>query len=60
MSKVVCGSQMPLPFVFLVFVNYKAEILAMIVFVFGNIIEHHSTTAEFGSYLLGNLVWIVV
>lgn len=43
MSKVVCGSQMPLPFVFLVFVNYKAEILAMIVFVFGNIIEHHST-----------------
>ena len=39
---------------------YKAEILAMIVFVFGNIIEHHSTTAEFGSYLLGNLVWIVV
>lgn len=43
MSKVVCGSQMPVPFVFLVFGNYKAEIFAMIVFVFGNIIEYHST-----------------
>lgn len=43
LSEVVCGSQMPMPFVVPAFGNHKAKILAMIIFIFSNIIEYHST-----------------